>query len=66
MFPMQPESSARAEFEPLVFKVHSYAALVSDLRASHVLLGAGHWLQQERAVEVSEKIVGFLKEIGGA
>ena len=37
--------------------------LVPDLRGSHVLPGAGHWLQQERAAEVSEALVAFLREI---
>lgn len=37
--------------------------LVSDLRGSYVLPGAGHWLQQERPTEVSELIIKFLTEL---
>ncbi|PZA10170.1 alpha/beta hydrolase [Rhodopseudomonas palustris] len=37
--------------------------LVSDLRGSHVLHEAGHWLQQERSTEVSELIARFLGEL---
>lgn len=39
--------------------------LVPDLRGSHVLPGAGHWLQQERPAEVSEAVLAFLREIDG-
>jgi pimeloyl-ACP methyl ester carboxylesterase len=37
--------------------------LVSDLRGSYVLQGAGHWLQQERPTEVSELTIKFLREL---
>jgi len=33
---------------------------VSDLRASIVLDGAGHWVQQERPADVSAALVTFL------
>jgi pimeloyl-ACP methyl ester carboxylesterase len=39
---------------------------VPDLRGLHVLPGAGHWLQQERAEEVNRLLLGFLTEIGAA
>lgn len=38
-------------------------ALVPDLRGSHVISEAGHWLQQERPHEVSETILKFLNDI---
>lgn len=38
-------------------------SLVPDLRGSHVLAGAGHWLQQERPREVSELMVEFLRHL---
>lgn len=37
--------------------------LVPDLRGSHVLEGAGHWLQQERADEVTSLLLDFLKTL---
>lgn len=37
--------------------------LVPDLRGSYVLQDAGHWLQQERAKEVSELAINFLGEL---
>ncbi|WP_051228994.1 alpha/beta fold hydrolase [Pleomorphomonas oryzae] len=38
--------------------------LVPDLRGSHILPGAGHWLQQERPAEVTERILAFLGSLG--
>lgn len=37
--------------------------LVPDLRGSYVLQDAGHWLQQERAKEVSDLAINFLGEL---
>ncbi len=31
------------------------------LRGSHILAGCGHWVQQERAAEVNELLLGWLK-----
>ncbi len=36
---------------------------VPDLRGLHVLPGAGHWIQQERAAEVNRLITGFLRSL---
>ncbi|WP_454916337.1 alpha/beta fold hydrolase [Xanthobacter sediminis] len=38
-------------------------SLAPDLRGSHVLPGAGHWLQQERPSEVSDLTLEFLRQI---
>lgn len=38
-------------------------ALVPQLRGSHILPEAGHWLQQERPAEVSERMIAFLKQL---
>ncbi len=37
--------------------------LVPDLRGSHIISEAGHWLQQERPKEVSAAILRFLESI---
>ena len=37
--------------------------LLTDLRGSHVLEGAGHWVQQERADEVNRLLLGFLDQL---
>src|SRR5690606_20736360 len=34
--------------------------LLEDLRGTHVLPGAGHWLQQERPDEVNARLIAFL------
>ncbi|MCM5557435.1 alpha/beta fold hydrolase [Pleomorphomonas sp. JP5] len=39
--------------------------LVPDLRGSHVIPGAGHWLQQERPEAVTEALLAFLREVEG-
>jgi pimeloyl-ACP methyl ester carboxylesterase len=33
---------------------------VTDLRGVHIVPGAGHWVQQERAAEVNELLAGFV------
>lgn len=38
--------------------------LVPELRGSHILPGAGHWLPQERPSEVSAMIIDFLGRLG--
>lgn len=35
---------------------------IPDLRGKHLLPGAGHWIQQERAEEVSRLLLKFLEE----
>lgn len=37
--------------------------LVSGLRGSYVIQEAGHWLQQERPIEISELTIKFLREL---
>jgi len=35
----------------------------TDMRAVHLIDGAGHWVQQEQADEVSRLLLGFLKDV---
>ncbi len=37
----------------------------TDMRAVHLIDGAGHWVQQEQAAEVSRLLVGFLQDARG-
>ena len=37
--------------------------VAQQLRGVHLLSGAGHWVQQERADEVNELLVGFLRSL---
>lgn len=43
--------------------VATMPGLVPGLRGSHLLEGAGHWLQQERSAEVSRLLVEFLGKL---
>jgi len=36
---------------------------VSDLRGSDVLVGCGHWTQQERPAEVNTRLLAFLRAL---
>jgi pimeloyl-ACP methyl ester carboxylesterase len=38
--------------------------LVTDLRRTVVVEGAGHWIQQERPDVVNEALLGFLRDVG--
>jgi pimeloyl-ACP methyl ester carboxylesterase len=37
----------------------------SDMRGVHLIEGAGHWVQQERAAEVNALLTGFLETVRG-
>ena len=42
-------------------RIEGLARVLPGLRGSHILDGAGHWIQRERATEVSDLLVAFLK-----
>lgn len=42
-------------------RIEHLASMLPGLRGCHILEGAGHWIQRERAAEVSELLVAFLK-----
>ncbi|PQV54710.1 alpha/beta fold hydrolase [Paraburkholderia sp. BL21I4N1] len=42
-------------------RIEHLASVLPGLRGCHILEGAGHWIQRERAVEVSNLLVAFLK-----
>ncbi len=42
-------------------QIEAYATTLPGCRGVHLLEGAGHWIQQERAEEVSALLLGFLK-----
>jgi pimeloyl-ACP methyl ester carboxylesterase len=44
-------------------RIDSLAQALPGLRGCHVLEGAGHWIQRERAPEVNELLVGFLRSL---
>jgi pimeloyl-ACP methyl ester carboxylesterase len=43
--------------------LHLMTPLVPNLVGTHVLAGAGHWIQQERVREVNEALLAFLKRL---
>ncbi|ASL47640.1 Soluble epoxide hydrolase [Burkholderia sp. AD24] len=42
-------------------RIDHLASVLPGLRGCHILDGAGHWIQRERAAQVSELLVAFLK-----
>jgi pimeloyl-ACP methyl ester carboxylesterase len=42
-------------------QLEAYPKTLPGLRGSHILDGAGHWVQQERAAEVNRLLIEFLK-----
>jgi pimeloyl-ACP methyl ester carboxylesterase len=44
--------------------ISRFSETLPELRGSHVLPGCGHWVQQERAEEVNELLVGWLSSVG--
>ena len=45
-------------------QLDAYPKTLPGLRGSHILDGAGHWVQQERADAVNRLLVDFLKGLG--
>lgn len=43
--------------------IERFPGTLPGLRGSHLLAGAGHWTQQERAAEVNELLVSFLRSL---
>jgi pimeloyl-ACP methyl ester carboxylesterase len=43
--------------------IDRFPETLPGLRGSHVLPGCGHWVQQERAEEVNDLLVGWLKSL---
>jgi pimeloyl-ACP methyl ester carboxylesterase len=44
-------------------QIEAFAQTLPGLRGCHILEEAGHWIQRERATEVNELLLGFLKEL---
>lgn len=42
-------------------QLEAYATTLPGLRGSHILEGAGHWVQQERPADVNRLLIEFLK-----
>jgi pimeloyl-ACP methyl ester carboxylesterase len=44
-------------------QIEAFAQTLPGLRGCHILEDAGHWIQRERATEVNELLLGFLKKL---
>ena len=44
-------------------QIEAYPRTLPGLRGCHILDGAGHWIQRERAPQVNELLLGFLKSL---
>ncbi|WPN27727.1 alpha/beta hydrolase [Pseudomonas sp. P5_109] len=44
-------------------QIEAFAQTLPGLRGCHILEGAGHWIQRERATKVNELLLGFLKKL---
>jgi pimeloyl-ACP methyl ester carboxylesterase len=44
-------------------QIEAFAQTLPGLRGCHILEEAGHWIQRERATEVNDLLLGFLKEL---
>ena len=42
-------------------QLDAYPKTLPGLRGSHIIEGAGHWVQQERAAEVNKLLIDFLR-----
>ena len=44
-------------------QIEAFAQTLPGLRGCHILEGAGHWIQRERATQVNELLLGLLKQL---
>jgi pimeloyl-ACP methyl ester carboxylesterase len=49
------------QFPTSAAAVARFSQSLPNLRGSHILAGAGHWVQRERAAEVNSLLLGFLR-----
>jgi pimeloyl-ACP methyl ester carboxylesterase len=49
------------KFPGMKARLDGLGAVLPGLRGSHIVPGAGHWIQRERAVEVNALLLAFLK-----
>ena len=48
------------QFPASAAQIEAYTRTLPGLRGCHLLEGAGHWIQRERAAEVSALLIDFL------
>lgn len=55
------ERDAVLKFPASKSQIESYSRTLPGLRGTHILPGAGHWIQRERATEVNALLIDFLR-----
>ncbi|MET8427006.1 alpha/beta hydrolase [Nocardia sp. NPDC004860] len=62
----QPSLFIAGSTDPVIrfTPMQKMSALLSDLRGTIVLEGAGHWIQQERPAEVNAALIDFARGLG--
>lgn len=51
------------KFPASASQINNYTKTLPGLRGCHILEGAGHWIQRERAAAVSALLLGFLRDL---
>jgi pimeloyl-ACP methyl ester carboxylesterase len=57
------ERDAVLKFPASQSQISRFAQTLPGLRGNHILAGAGHWIQRERAPQVSALLVEFLDKL---
>lgn len=58
------EKDGVLKFPASKMQIEAYPRTLPNCRGVHILPGAGHWIQQERADDVSAILIDFLKGLG--
>ena len=59
--PTAPDQMMNREWR--IAMIAAMKKALADLRGAELLDGCGHWTQQERPVEVSERLLSWLAEL---
>jgi len=51
------------KFPSSTSQIDNFGKTLPGLRGCHVLEGAGHWIQRERALAVNRLLVDFLQQL---
>ncbi len=51
------------KFPASKIQIDMFASSLPGIRGTHILEGAGHWIQQERAAEVNQLLLDFLTQL---
>jgi pimeloyl-ACP methyl ester carboxylesterase len=60
---MAGERDVVLDFPGIRERIPNTAKFVPELRRTIILQGCGHWIQQERAAEVNDAIIDFVRHL---